>query len=105
MKSQFFIKDHKLGILVPHLALEWEQYTYNEQQKIICEWENIRGNIPDRIRELEQQINKKQERLDIEDDFDISCRLNSEIAELASKINDLWLLYRTNQDLSTKPHQ
>ena len=71
MKSQFFIKDNKLGILVPHLALEWEQYTYNEQQKIICEWENIRGNIPDRIRELEQQINKKQERLDIEDDFDI----------------------------------
>ncbi len=53
--------------------------------------------IPDRIKELEHYINAKQHHLNNEEDFEISCKLNSEIADLASIINDLWLWYRLTQ--------
>lgn len=58
------------------------------------QWEQVRGNIPERIKEVETLINQKQYQLFEEEDFNISCIINSEIAELASVINDLWLLYR-----------
>ncbi|WP_102345287.1 hypothetical protein [Bacillus sp. Marseille-P3661] len=103
--GEFFIENKRLGILVPELDREWDQYNKEVQQEILLQWEIIRGHIPDRIKELEQTINKKQAQLDEEEVFEISCQLNSEIAELASVINDLWLYYRINQDLSEKVHQ
>ena len=33
-----------------------------------------------------------------------SCELNSEIGELASIINDLWIWDRTNEEISKKVH-
>ncbi len=75
------------------------------QHDILFQWEQVRGAIPDRIFELEDKINQKQAQLSNESDFPRSCELNSEIAELASIINDLWIWYRTNQSVSTKAHQ
>lgn len=100
-----FTYDKRLGIRLPALERNWEEYSEKEQYDILLEWEKIRGAIPDRIAELEQTINRKQAELSDESDFARSCRLNSEIAELASIINDLWIWYRLNQTVSVKMHQ
>ncbi|MFE4704619.1 MULTISPECIES: hypothetical protein [Peribacillus] len=102
--KELFIHDERLGIPIPDLNLEWDEYTKGEQQQILVHWENIRGSIPDRIKELESTINRKQFRLSDESNFAKSCQLNSEIAELASIINDLWLWYRANQGVTEKMH-
>ncbi|CAN7170108.1 hypothetical protein LJR015_000260 [Peribacillus frigoritolerans] len=101
---ELFIYDERLGISIPDLNLEWDEYTKGEQQQILVHWENIRGSIPDRIKELESTIDRKQFRLSDESNFAKSCQLNSEIAELASIINDLWLWYRANQAVTEKMH-
>ncbi|MDQ1144754.1 hypothetical protein QE429_001581 [Bacillus sp. SORGH_AS 510] len=102
--KDYFSFNQRLGISLPDITVEWEQYSKEVQQDILFHWENIRGSIPDRIAELEDEINYKQAQLSDENDFTRSCELNQEIAELASIINDLWLWYRANQTLSTKAH-
>ncbi|WP_050181124.1 hypothetical protein [Domibacillus robiginosus] len=94
-----FQYDKRLGVPVPILQHDWLLYTIEERQQITLEWETIRGTIPDRIRELEKQIHRKQSQLNEEENFDQSCRLNTEISELASVINDLWLWFRTTPDV------
>lgn len=94
-----FSFNQRLGIPIPILK-DWELYNAEQQQQILLEWEKIRGHIPDRIKQLEKLINKRQEELNREENFERSCLLNSEIADLASIINDLWLYYRTEQDVS-----
>ncbi|QPA30367.1 hypothetical protein [Thermaerobacillus caldiproteolyticus] len=103
--EQYFIYDERLGIPLPKLEKEWEDYSEAEQHVILLQWEKIRGTIPDRIVELELIINQKQEELGEENNFARSCALNSEIAELASIINDLWIWYRMNQTVSVRIHQ
>ncbi|EIJ79264.1 hypothetical protein PB1_16944 [Bacillus methanolicus PB1] len=102
---EYFTEDKRLGIPVPDLSKDWDEYSRETQQSILFHWEKIRGRIPDRIAELESIINKKQAELSDESDFKRSCQLNSEIADLASIINDLWLWYRTDQDITQKVHQ
>ncbi|MDX8359292.1 MULTISPECIES: hypothetical protein [Bacillaceae] len=99
-----FIMDKRLGISIPKLQKNWEDFTKNDQQAILLHWEKVRGKIPDRIADLEKIINNKQAALGNENDFQRSCILNSEIAELASIINDLWLWYRINQNVTEKIH-
>jgi hypothetical protein len=96
----FFAYDERLGINLPNLEQDWDDYTDQQQNDIIYQWEQIRGSIPTRITAIEQVINMQQARLNIEEDFVMSCKLNSEIAELASIINDLQIWYRTGQDVS-----
>ncbi|NRD76111.1 hypothetical protein HPT25_01135 [Bacillus sp. BRMEA1] len=103
--KEYFAFDYRLGISLPELIMEWDDYNKEIQENILFEWEKIRGSIPDRIIDLEDQINYKQAQLSDENDFVRSCQLNSEIAELASIINDLWLWYRANQNISEKIHQ
>ncbi|AEV20405.1 hypothetical protein GTCCBUS3UF5_31030 [Geobacillus thermoleovorans CCB_US3_UF5] len=96
-----FIDDKRLGIRLPHLDKPWEDYSPNEQEAILLEWETIRGLIPDRIAELEREINEKQDALGQEADFARSCQLNADIAELASIVNDLWIWYRIAPSVSS----
>ncbi|MDN3018230.1 hypothetical protein PH210_18795 [Paenibacillus sp. BSR1-1] len=103
MKEHFSF-DERLGIYLPDLTNEWDEYSKETQQDILFNWEQIRGSIPDRIADLENDINHKQAQLSDESDFKHSCQLNSEIADLASIINDLWLWFRANQSLSAKSH-
>lgn len=99
-----FIFNQRLGIPVPDLSVDWQQHSKETQQEILFYWEQIRGSIPDRIAELEAEINHKQTQLSDESNFIRSCQLNTEIADLASIINDLWLWYRANQTISAKTH-
>lgn len=103
--EEHFSFDERLGIEIPVLELHWDDYPIETQQSILFHWEKIRGRIPDRIADIEKIINKKQLQLSDENDFKLSCQLNSEIADLASVINDLWLWYRANQHVSGKMHQ
>ncbi|MCQ6274389.1 hypothetical protein JMM81_05270 [Bacillus sp. V3B] len=103
MEEYFFYND-RLGIYLPAEDLEWSHLPEEIKASILLHWENIRGAIPDRIQDLEKLINQKQAQLSDEGDFKLSCQLNSEIAELASIINDLWLWFRTNQVISEKMH-
>jgi hypothetical protein len=102
--EEYFSQDRRLGIRVPKSDLEWNHLSADVQQSILMQWETIRGSIPDRIAGLEHQINRKQAQLSEENNFQISCQLNGEIAELASIINDLWLWFRTNQHMTQKTH-
>ncbi|MBT2681622.1 hypothetical protein J7E38_21925 [Bacillus sp. ISL-35] len=103
--DQYFLFNSRLGIPLPEFNKKWEEYDLDTQHAILLHWEKIRGSIPDRIAELEKTINHKQAQLSNESNFVTSCELNSEIAELASVINDLWLWYRTHQDItSAKMH-
>ena len=102
--EDYFIFNGRLGIPLPVIKNDWDRLPVDIRQEILFEWEKIRGRIPDRIAELEAEINRKQAELDNEADFPRSCRLNSEIAGLASTINELWLWYRTNQDVTEKTH-
>ncbi|MBT2735897.1 DUF4391 domain-containing protein [Bacillus sp. ISL-7] len=103
--KEYFSFDDRLGIQLPDLTMELADYCIETQEEILLYWEQVRGSIPDRIGELENQINQKQALLSNESNFPRSCQLNTEIAELASIINDLWLWYRANEVLSTKVHQ
>ncbi len=96
----FFIFNHRLGIPVPDVERDWAMFSKQEQEEILIKWETIRGRIPDRIIILENEINRKQNQLNQEENFKLSCQLNSDISELASKINDLHLWYRVNQETS-----
>lgn len=99
--NDLFVYNERLGIFIPTLIKEWDEYDKTIQQKILLQWDHIRGSIPDRIKALEVIINRKQDELSNENDFAQSCVLNSEISELASIINDLWLWFRLNQNMST----
>jgi hypothetical protein len=102
--NHHFIWDDRLGISLPQLHLEWEQYSEAERTFIVTLWEDIRGRIPDRVIAFERLINAKQAELFEEDDFERSCGINSDIADLASRINDLHIWYRMNQEIETKRH-
>ncbi|MCC3376381.1 hypothetical protein [Cohnella sp. REN36] len=100
-----FVHDDRLGIDLPKLERPWELIAPELQAAIIAHWEVVRGQIPDRIFRLEASIRAKQGELDAEEDFRTACRLNGEIAELASRINDLQIWYRIQQDMEeTKRH-
>lgn len=101
--SYAFELDGRLGIPLPRLAKDFEDFTEREQSDILLRWEEIRGTIPDKIKQLERVIIAKQDQLNVEDNFVISCRLNSEIAELAGTINELHLWFRVNQDMAAGP--
>jgi hypothetical protein len=101
--EEYFHYNDRLGIQIPVIN-NWESLSDEVQQSILLYWEKSRGSIPDRIIDLEKQINCKQEKLEKENNFELSCQLNNEIAELASIINDLWLWFRTHQDLTEKRH-
>ena len=94
-----FRRDERLGISVPNLETYWEDLTAEEQEAVLERWELERGEIPERIVELERQIRRLQERMGQEEDFAAVCRINDDIAELASRINDLNIWFRVRQEL------
>lgn len=93
-----FAYNPRLGIHVPALDRPFEDYALKERLSMIEVWEDIRGRIPSKVMVLERKIEQKLGEMNEESDFEKSCRLNGEIAELASRINDLHIWYRTTQD-------
>ncbi|WP_433751293.1 hypothetical protein [Falsibacillus pallidus] len=92
----YLVFDKRLGISVPGEYVDFDSISEKELEDFWLKWEKIRGTIPDRIQELDRMMEKLQTELSFEEDFEESCRLNAQIAELASIVNDLWLLYRVS---------
>jgi len=103
--SYTFTLDQRLGIYIPELIKDWDDYTLVEQEQILAEWEAYRSDIPNRIKEIEKIIVSKLEELNQEDNFIRSCALNSDIAELASAINDLNIWFRIQQETEGRIHR
>jgi hypothetical protein len=99
-----FVHSERLGIPTPDLQQEWDEFSSDEQSEIIYYWETIRGRIPDRIFALEREIVALQDQLDNEEHFEKVCALTWDVADRASRINDLHLLFRLNQDVAVKAH-
>lgn len=97
-----FEYDQRLGISLPDLKKSWKDYNQATQEEILSLWEEIRGNIPERIYELEQEINQKQALLNNEENFELACDLNTRISQLASTINDLWLWFRAHNEIGKR---
>ncbi|MNH80253.1 hypothetical protein D3C87_416970 [compost metagenome] len=95
-----FVYDSRLGIKVPEFETPFEELPLMERRGIIETWEDIRGQIPTRVMQLEQIIVTKLVELGEENNFAVSCKINSDIAELASVINDLHIWYRVSADES-----
>ncbi|WP_028610307.1 hypothetical protein [Paenibacillus harenae] len=104
MGAYRFEWNERLRIRLPVLEAEWEQYEPSAQQAIVEQWELIRGTIPDRVMEYERLINAMQAQLFDEDSFEQSCILNYNIADYASRINDLHIWYRIDQQLESRRH-
>lgn len=104
MQTYRFDWNDRLCIHVPVLLQDWESYSATEQAAMIGEWEMIRGSIPEQIIAFEKIINKKQGELFEEESFEKCCHLNFEIADYASRINDLHIWYRMNQELESRRH-
>lgn len=102
--SYQFTFDSRLGISIPKLDQEWEQYSLEEQEQILLEWEAYRSDIPERIKQLEKEIEKKQAELNKEERFTRSCAINDQISHLASTINDLNIWYRIQQETAKRKH-
>ncbi|EES74823.1 hypothetical protein POTG_00054 [Paenibacillus sp. oral taxon 786 str. D14] len=93
-----FVYDERLDIHVPMLERPFDEYELDERLAMIAYWEEVRGRIPTKVMVLEQSIEHMLNEMNEETDFERSCRLNGEIAELASRINDLLIWYRTVQE-------
>ncbi|CAH8715912.1 hypothetical protein M5W83_04110 [Paenibacillus thiaminolyticus] len=104
MNRYRFERDERLGIELPVLVVPWDSLSFTEQAEVIARWEDIRSCIPERVKQLEGRIVALQHELNEEERFEASCRLNWNIAELASIINDLHLWFRVQQDTVAKSH-
>lgn len=56
MEKYTFEYNERLGIEIPIFNTKWEHFSQEEQHQIIYRWENVRAQIPDRIKELEKMI-------------------------------------------------
>lgn len=106
MAKYYFKYNKRLGIEIPIFNISWEELNQDEQKQILYRWEHVRSGIPDRIKELETEIHKRELQLQIEDNFQTFCQLSEEIADMASKVIDLNLWFRTHEDITPeKVHQ
>lgn len=98
LEKYTFEYNERLGIEIPIFNTKWEHFSQEEQHQIIYRWENVRAQIPDRIKELEKMIQKRELQLQVEDNFPSFCQLSREISDFASRVIDLNLLFRTQQE-------
>ncbi len=96
--EQVFNFEERLGIEVPYLEKDWQEYSLNERTSILEKWELMRGRIPAQIAYFESEIESLQENLHQEEDWDKSLQLMQLVSDYASRINDLNILFRTQPD-------
>jgi hypothetical protein len=101
LQKYVFQYDKRLGIELPVFYSAWEELTQEEQYTVLYRWEKVRSQIPDRIKELEKMIHERELQLQIEDHFSTFCRLSGEISDFASRIIDLNLWFRTQEEVTS----
>ncbi|WP_339062829.1 hypothetical protein [Tepidibacillus marianensis] len=94
-KKVQFIYDDRLGIHIPDFKVDWVDLSLIEQMQVIDQWEKQRSKIPDRVKELEEKIMEKQDKM-FEIPFEEYVELHKEIIDMSSAINDLNIWFRTH---------
>jgi hypothetical protein len=92
--------NERLGIPLPALEKDWEAYTLDEQSQILAMWEQIRAQIPDRIRFFERKFMETFESLNSVTNGDELAQLSTKLAEISSIINELNVWYREEPNVS-----
>lgn len=97
-----FKYDERLDLHLPVLHKPWEELSEKEQEEVLYRWEQIRSQIPERIKALEKKIKQLETQLQTEDDYQIFCKLSERITELASRLIDLNVWFRTHEEITAK---
>ncbi|MGZ4032367.1 MAG: hypothetical protein ACXVDJ_08160 [Tumebacillaceae bacterium] len=99
-----FVHDERLGIALPVLTHDWLLYSQEQQEAMIVRWEAIRARIPDRVKVLEEVIDRHQLAISQEDDWDQVVAHYEEVYRIASIINDLniWMTIEQYTSESTE---
>lgn len=87
--------DSRLGLKRPRLHTEYEALTPEQQEAFELACLEICAEIPERIRLYEQQYMHYYAQLTDVEDESVFDRLNAQMNDLSSRINDLNLLYLT----------
>jgi hypothetical protein len=101
VKRYEFLYNKRLGIELPVFHTPWEDLETEEQQKLLYKWEQVRAQIPDQVKYFEALIKERELKLQIEDDNETFCRLSMEIADYASRVIDLNLWFRTQEEVTS----
>lgn len=90
-----FIYDEELGIEKPILYVPMEQLSEEDQSSLYHKMEQISGQIPERIRELERKYETLYARFSEEDHIqdDRFYSRMEEMNEISRKIGELNILY------------
>lgn len=105
MEKYRFQYNDRLKIELPTFYVEWEELSTKEQYEVIRRWEQTRAQIPDLIKEFERMVQERELQLQIEDDNPTFIQLSKEITDYASRIIDLNLWFRTDEEVaSSKIH-
>ncbi|MFV9510642.1 hypothetical protein [Tepidibacillus sp. LV47] len=98
-KKVQFVYNDRLGIHIPDFQVDWEDLSLDEQVAVIDRWERERAKIPDRIKELEEEILRKQDIM-FQIPFEEYVEVHKEIIDLSSAINDLNIWFRTHGQIT-----
>ena len=92
---EHFTFNERLQLYLPNLQKDYYSLSDLERSNLKAQWEKIRSTIPDKIKQLDKIIVKKQNLLAKEANLEKAHEINEEIAVLASKVNDLWIWFRS----------
>jgi hypothetical protein len=90
-----FVFDPRLGLKRPRLNREYEALTLEQQEAFELGCLQICAEIPEQIRQFEQQYMYYFAQLTEVDDESFFDQLNAKMNDISSRINDLNLLYLT----------
>lgn len=91
--------NERMGIQIPLVYVDWEELPLSDREDIITRWESIRGQIPDRILELDRLVEALQLKVNQEENWEEVCKLFHQISTIASTINELNIWYRKQQEV------
>lgn len=95
-----FRRDERLGIDLPDFQEPFEELSLEDQEDIIIRWETIRARIPEQIMRFEHVIEDILDSVHREEDWDTIAAYFTEIADYASRINELNTWRRVDQGLA-----
>lgn len=90
-----FVFDPRLGLKRPRLNVEYEALSKEQQETFELGCLQICAEIPEQIRQFEQQYMNYYTQLTNVEDESVFDQLNAKMNDLSSRINDLNLLYLT----------
>lgn len=89
----------RLGIKIPFFNRDWDELDKQTQLEVIRQWETERAKIPDRIKDIENEIIRLQDKM-FEIEFEEYYEIHKDIVDMSSAINDLNIWFRTDGEVT-----